>query len=220
MHGQDNTFAYGMWPVVAFNILLVLFFALSFVKPKQPIEWRSMGLFIGFIVALFTEMYGLPLTIYFLSQWLGNRYPVLTPFSHNNGHLWLVLLGLSNSGIAMTALHLVSNGIIFLGFYMLYAGWSLIYKSEGKHLVTSGVYSRVRHPQYVGLILVTVGFLIQWPTLITLILWPFLIYAYYRLAKREEAAISKQFPEEFAAYKAKVPAFFPRISNTKNMQPS
>jgi len=219
MHGQDMTFANGMWPVVAFNVLLVLFFALSFVKPKQQIEWRSMGLFIAFIVALFTEMYGLPLTIYFLSQWLGNRYPVLTPFSHNNGHLWLVLLGLSNSGIAMTVLHLVSNGIIFLGFYLLYAGWSLIYKSEGKHLVTTGVYSHVRHPQYVGLILITIGFLIQWPTLITLILWPFLIYAYYRLAKREEAAVSKQFPEEFAAYKAAVPAFFPRIFNTKNMQP-
>ena len=62
MHGQ-NTYAYGMWPVVAFNILLVLFFALSFIKPKQPVEWRSMGLFIGFIVALFTEMYGLPLTV-------------------------------------------------------------------------------------------------------------------------------------------------------------
>jgi protein-S-isoprenylcysteine O-methyltransferase Ste14 len=211
MHGQDNTFAYRMWPVVAFNILLVLFFALSFIKPKQPIEWRSMGLFIGFIVALFTEMYGLPLTIYFLSQWLGNRDPVLTPFSHNNGDLWLVLPGF---------LHLISNGIIFLGIYLLYAGWSLIYKSEGKHLVTAGVYSRVRHSQYVGLILITVGFLIQWPTLNTLIPWPFLIYAYYRLAKREEAAVSKQFPKEFAAYKAEVPAFFPIISNTKNMQPS
>jgi hypothetical protein len=87
-----------------------------------------MGLFIGFIVALFTEMYGLPLTIYFLSQWLGTSYPVLNPFSHNNGHLWLVLLGLSNSAAAMTVLHLVSNGLIFFGFYLLYAGWSLIYK--------------------------------------------------------------------------------------------
>ena len=205
--------------VVAFNILLVVFFALSFIKQKQAVEWRSMGLFIGFIVALFTEMYGLPLTIYFLSQWLGTSYPVLSPYSHNNGHLWLVLLGLSNLGIAMTVLHLVSNGLIFFGFYLLYAGWSLIYKSEGKHLVTTGVYSYIRHPQYVGLFLITVGFLIQWPTLITLMLWPFLIFAYYRLAKREEAEVAKQFPDEFAAYKAAVPAFFPRISNRKSPEP-
>jgi len=217
MHGH-NTIAYGLWPVVAFNILIVVFFALSFVKPKRAIEWRSMGLFIGFIVALFTEMYGLPLTIYFLSQWLGTSYPVLSPYSHNNGHLWLVLLGLSNSALAMTLLHLVSNGLIIFGFYLLYAGWSLIYRSEGKHLVTGGIYSYIRHPQYVGLFLIIVGFLIQWPTIITLILWPFLIFAYYRLAKHEEAEVAERFPNEFPAYKAAVPAFFPRISGKRDIQ--
>src|SRR3974377_2600071 len=112
MHGQD-TIAYGLWPVVAFNVAVVVFFALSFIKPKRAIEWRSMGLFIGFIVALFTEMYGLPLTIYFLSQWLGTSYPVLSPYSHNNGHLWLVFFGLSDLGICHTVLHLVRNGFIF-----------------------------------------------------------------------------------------------------------
>lgn len=217
MHGQ-NAIAYGLWPVVAFNVVIVVFFALSFIKPKRATEWRSMGLFIGFIVALFTEMYGLPLTIYFLSQWLGTSYPVLSPYSHNNGHLWLVLLGLSNSAVAMTLLHLVSNGLIILGFYLLYAGWSLIYKSEGKYLVKTGIYSHIRHPQYVGLFVITVGFLIQWPTVITLILWPFLIFAYYRLAKHEEAEVAKQFPNEFPAYKAAVPAFVPRISVRRHIQ--
>ena len=130
------------------------------------------------------------------------------------------ITGLVEFGHRYDGLSLISNGIIFLGFYLLYAGWSLIYKSEGKHLVTDGIYSQIRHPQYVGLFLITVGFLIQWPTLITLILWPFLIFAYYRLAKREEADVAKQFPEEFAAYKAAVPAFFPRISNKKSTQPS
>jgi protein-S-isoprenylcysteine O-methyltransferase Ste14 len=217
MHGL-NTIAYGLWPVVVFNILIVVLFALSFVKPKRAIEWRSMGIFIGFIVALFTEMYGLPLTIYFLSQWLGTSYPVLSPYSHNNGHLWLVLLGLSNSEVAMTVLHLISNGLIIFGFYLLYAGWSLIYKSEGKHLVTAGIYSHIRHPQYAGLFVITVGFLIQWPTLITLLLWPFLIFAYYRLAKHEEAEVAKQFPQEYAAYRAAVPGYLPRISNRKGVQ--
>src|SRR5258708_29305672 len=168
MHGPDTTtYAYGMWAVVAFNVLLVLFFAISFVHPKKRIEWRSMGIFIGFIAALFTEMYGLPLTIYLLTQWFGASYPVLNPFSHNHGHLWLILLGIADSAVAMTVLHVISNGIIFFGFYVLYKGWTLIYHSEGK-LVTEGVYSHVRHPQYDGLFLITLGLLIQWPTLITL----------------------------------------------------
>jgi methanethiol S-methyltransferase len=213
MHGEgDTSYAYGMWPVVVFNILLVLWFAISFVRPKNRVEWRTMGVFIGFIVALFTEMYGLPLTIYFLTQWLGNSYPVLNPFSHSHGHLWLVLLGLADSPAAMTILHIVSNGIIFFGFYVLYQGWILIYHSHGKHLVTEGVYARVRHPQYVGLFLITVGFLIQWPTLVTFIMWPILIFAYYRLAKREEREVGRQFPQEWAEYGARVPAFFPRLS--------
>lgn len=198
--------------MVIFNILLFLGFAISFVKPKGGTEWRTMGIFIGFMVALFTEMYGLPLTIYLLTQWLGTKYPVLHPFSHPHGHLWLVLLGLSNSPTAFVLLHLISNGIIFFGFYLLYKGWKLIYQSEGKRLVTEGIYAHIRHPQYDGLFLITLGLLIQWPTLITLLMWPFLIYAYYRLARREEREVSRQFPMEYAAYKAKVPAFFPRFS--------
>lgn len=200
-----------MWTVVAFNVLLFVFFAISFVRPKGGVEWRTIGVFIGFIVALFTEMYGLPLTIYFLTQWLGASYPVLNPFSHNHGHLWLVMLGLADSSVAMTILHLLSNGIMLFGFYLLYKGWTLIYHSEGR-LVTEGVYSHVRHPQYVGLFLITLGLLIQWPTLITLIMWPILVFAYYRLSMREEKAVSRQFPAEYAAYRRRVPAFIPRPS--------
>ena len=128
------------------DVLLFVFFAISFVRPKGGVEWRTMGIFIGFIVALFTEMYGLPLTIYFLSQWLGASYPVLNPLSHTHGHLWLVLPGVADSPVAMTILHTVSNAIIILGFYLLYQGWALIYHNEGK-LVTEGVYSHIRHPQ-------------------------------------------------------------------------
>jgi len=212
MHGEElGSYAYGMWPVVVFNVILFLFFVLSFIKPKTTIEWRSMGAFAAFIVALFTEMYGFPLTIYLLSSWFGKSYPVLNPFSHSHGHLWLVLLGLADSQIAMTVLHIVTNIMIFYGFYVIQNGWILIHAAKGRHLVTEGVYTYVRHPQYSGLFLITLGFLIQWPSIITVIMWPILVFAYYRLAMREEKDVEKQFGREYLEYKKRVPAFIPHL---------
>ncbi len=212
MHGQHlGNYAYGMWPVVIFNSFLLVFFVISFIGPKKKFEWRTMGVFIGFIVALFTEMYGFPLTIYFLSSWMGQTYPVLDPFSHHHGHLWLVFLGLADSNIAMTILHIISNLIIFGGFILLHLGWKLIHESKGEKLVTGGVYSHVRHPQYTGLFLITVGFLIQWPSLTTIVMWPILMFAYSKLAMREESAVEKQFGEEYLIYKNGVPAFIPKF---------
>lgn len=212
MHGQElGGYAYGMWATVAFNTLLILFFVTSYIVPKKNIEWRSMGAFIGFIVALFTEMYGFPLTIYLLSSWMGQSYPVLNPFTHNHGHLLLVLFSLADSALAMTILHIISNGIVFFGFYIIYRGWMLIYASKGQKLVTEGVYSYVRHPQYSGLFLITIGFLMQWPSLTTLIMWPILMFSYYHLAMREERDVEKQFGKVYQEYKKRVPAFIPRL---------
>lgn len=212
MHGTElGGYAYGMWPVVVFNVLLFFFFAISFIKPKKNVEWRSMGAFLGFIIALFTEMYGFPLTIYLLSSWLGKSYPVLDPFSHPSGHLVLVFLGLAHSAAAMTILHLISNGIIFFGGYLVYKGWILIHGAKKGQLVTEGPYARIRHPQYSGLFLVTIGFLVQWPSITTLIMWPILMYTYYRLAMREEKELENQFGDAFRLYRERVPAFFPKL---------
>jgi protein-S-isoprenylcysteine O-methyltransferase Ste14 len=224
MHGEElGGYAYGMWPTVFFNILLFLFFAIGFIRPKKKFEWRSLGAFAGFLVALFTEMYGFPLTIYLLTAWLGKSYPVFDPFSHPSGHLVLVFLGLAHSHTAMAILHLITNGIIFFGLFLMYGGWMLIYAAKGQRLVTEGLYNYVRHPQYCGLFLVTAGFLIQWPSLTTLIMWPILIFAYYKLATREEKDIEKRFGQEFLEYKKRVPAFIPhpglayRSHNSKHL---
>ena len=212
MHGDElGYYAYGMWSVVVFNVILFSFFILSFIKPRTNIEWRSMGAFAAFMVALFTEMYGFPLTIYLLSSWMGKSYPVLNPFSHSHGHLWLVLLGLADSRMAMTVLHLVTNIMIFYGLYVMQRGWVLIHASKGKHLVTEGVYARVRHPQYSGLFLITLGFLVQWPSFLTLIMWPILMGTYYRLAGKEEQTVEQQFGKAYLDYKERVPAFIPKI---------
>jgi protein-S-isoprenylcysteine O-methyltransferase Ste14 len=210
MHGVDiGGYAYGFWTMVSFSILIVLFLVFSFVKPKNKFEWRSMGAFLGFIVALFTEMYGVPLTIYFLTGLLGNKYPVFDPFSHASGHLWLVFIGLSHSVLAMTILHIITNGIIFFGFYLVYKGWKLIHDAKKDELVIEGIYSYIRHPQYTGLFLVTLGFFVQWPTIITLFMWPILMFTYFRLSKREEKQLEEKFGDKFYEYKRLVPAFIP-----------
>lgn len=220
MHGVDyDGYAYGFWTTVLFVFLVFMFIIFSYVKPKEKFEWRSMGLFIGFLAALFTEMYGFPLTIYLLTSWLGSNYPVLDPFSHSSGHLVLVYLGLSHSAVAMSILHIITNGIIFFGVYLIYKGWQKIYKATDELLVTDGIYAHVRHPQYVGMMLITIGFLIQWPTIITLGMWPILLVLYYRLSKYEEKKLAKKFGREFEAYKKSVPAIFPRFRKGNKVNP-
>jgi len=85
--------AYGLWSLVIINSAIFIIFAFSFTKPRTERDWRSFGAFSAFIVALFVEMYGFPLTIYVLSGWLVKRYPGLDLFSHDAGHLWNTLFG-------------------------------------------------------------------------------------------------------------------------------
>lgn len=201
---------YGFWSLVLFNIGFFLLFVLGFVKPMKKVEWKSMGVFVAFIVALFTEMFGFPLTIYFLTGILGNRYPSLNPFSHRSGHLWLVFLGIENSDTAFMLIHLLSVGLIVGGLILIALGWKKIHKANGR-LVTNGIYSWVRHPQYLGIFLLTIGFLIQWPTLVTLAMCPILIFAYYKLVKKEEKYLKQNFGYIYAEYQKKVPPFIPRL---------
>lgn len=199
-------YAYGLWSLVLVNIALFVGFLLSFAKPDTKVEWRSFGLFTSFIVALFVEMYGIPLTIYFLVSWLGNKYPVAEPFSHVNGHLLNVFLGIrSDHG---SFLHILSNILIFAGAILIANSWKVIHEAKDR-LVTTGPYSYVRHPQYIGFVAVIVGFLIQWPTLVTLAMAPVLIIRYLLLAKKEEQSMLKQYPKEYGAYMQKVPAWIP-----------
>jgi len=208
MHGEDIPFGYGFWSLVVVNAAIFVLLALSFLTPVKRREWRSFGVFTAFVVALFTEMYGFPLTIYVLTAILGSRYPALNPFSHASGHLWITLLG---GGAWMSVvIHLISNGLMLGGLLLMGAGWSQIHKAKGS-LVTDGVYARVRHPQYAGLFLITVGMLVQWPTIITAATWPLLVWIYYRLARREEREAEAVLGAAYSRYKASVPMFVPRI---------
>ncbi len=206
---MTELYAYGMWPFVVINTAIFIFFVLSYLKPKRRREWRSMGAFSAFTVALFTEMYGFPLTIYLLTSTLGSRYPVIDPFTHINGHLWVALSGGSTAmwGLVM----LLSWSAMIGGLVIMGKAWKQIHKANGE-LVTSGLYRLVRHPQYFGLFLITVGFLIQWPTIITASMWPILMLMYYRLARREEKEIESRFGDQYVTYRQQVPMFWPRLT--------
>ena len=208
MHGENIPYGYGFWSLVVFNAAFFVIFVLSFLTPLRRRDWRSFGVYSAFIVALFTEMYGFPLTIYILTAILGSRYPALNPFSHASGHLWVTLLG--GGAAMMTTVHIVSNLLMFGGLFIIAHGWGKIHRAQGA-LVTDGLYARVRHPQYSGLFLITIGLLIQWPTIITVLTWPVLMAMYIRLARREEVDMELRFGDTYRAYAARVPRFIPRL---------
>ncbi|GAX91703.1 methyltransferase family protein [Effusibacillus lacus] len=186
---------WGRWDLVIISIivhLVVLFFFISssFLKPKK-VDFRSKGILVGFVIALYFEMYGIPLTIFLLqplmSEFLMHFYPV--PF----------------------AIRFIGSVLIFLGFVIIYLGWKKIH-SRGNEVIKTGIYSYVRHPQYIGLMLLTLGQVVQWPTITGIILWPLLLVIYYKLALHEEKDVETRFGEEYQQYKAEVPGFFPKLN--------
>jgi protein-S-isoprenylcysteine O-methyltransferase Ste14 len=202
---------YGLWSLVLINSAVFIIFAFSFAKPKTRRDWRSFSAFSAFLVALFTEMYGFPFTIYLLSGWLSRRYPSVDLFSHESGHLWETVLGWKGNA-HFNPLHIASNILIFGGFLLLSAAWPVLYKAQkARALATTGPYARMRHPQYTGFILIMVGFLVQWPTLITLAMFPILVFMYARLARREELEALAEFGQAYTDYAARTPRFLPRL---------
>lgn len=211
---MNDSPAYGLWILVILNSAIFIIFAFSFTKPKTSRDWRSFGAFSAFVVALFTEMYGFPLTLYLLSGWLGSRFPQLDIFSHDAGHLWHTLLGMKGDP-HFDVFHILSNLLIFGGFILLAAAWDVLYRAQRENkLATTGAYAYVRHPQYVAFILIMFGFLLQWATVLTLLMFPVLVWMYVRLAKSEEREARERFGKEYDAYAARVPAFFPRFGKT------
>lgn len=208
-HAQDVP-AYGLWGLAILNIVIFVGFAFSFFKPRTTTDWRSFGAFSSFLVALFVEMYGFPLTIYLFSGWLQSRYPDVNWLSHDAGHLLEVLFGWKTNP-HFGPFHILSFVFIGGGFMLISAGWKVLYEAQRQHrLAATGVYAWIRHPQYVGFVLVMFGFLLQWPTLLTLAMFPVLTFMYARLALIEERKALAEFGDAYRRYMLDVPGFIPR----------
>ena len=204
--------AYGLWTLVVINSLVFIIFAFSFTKPRTSRDWRSFGAFSAFLVALFTEMYGFPLTIYLLSGWLTTQFPSVDWLAHDSGHLPEMIFGWQGNP-HLGPFHWISNLFIFGGFVLLASAWKVLYAAQrSRSLAVTGPYARIRHPQYVAFVLIMAGFLFQWPTLVTLAMFPVLVFMYVRLAKREEHEARADFGNAYRAYMREVPPFVPRLS--------
>jgi protein-S-isoprenylcysteine O-methyltransferase Ste14 len=184
---------FGQTGIIILNILIVLgFLVLLPFRRRTKSIWKSHGTFAAFTIALMTEMFGWPLVIFLVSPLF--NIPVLAPkFFQAVGH-WPSTVG--------TAMSLV-------GIVLVAAAWKRIHRSEG--LVTTGLYGSIRHPQYTGIILFTLGWIIHWPTVVTLILWPILAGAYVWLARSEEKDAVEEFGQAYIDYASRTKRFIPFV---------
>lgn len=196
----------GAWGLAIIMIVGISWVFYRYVAPKNWHEWASAGVVQAFIIALYAEMYGFPLTIYLLSRFFGLDRGDL------NASLWSTLLGMGETGMMISMI--LGYVLVFFGIGIFFQGWRQVHSARQTNaLVTDGLYRLVRHPQYTGLFIALFGEgVVHWPTLFSVALFPVIVLAYYMLAKKEEKQVLAEFGDAYRAYQQRVPMFIPRKS--------
>ena len=202
---EENIWShFGNWWAVALWVVLFGVF-LAFIPFYKKSQRKPASVYLAFVLALALEMFGVPLSMYMLTAVVGNAIP--------EGVLW----GHTLSGWIGTAGMYPAYVCYLAGIVLVVWGWRDIYRyywSKDRtqaRLVTRGIYRYIRHPQYTGFLLLTLGMLCEWATLPLLIMWPVLVWLYVRLARREEADMRAEFGVEYDAYRARTGMFLPLI---------
>ena len=201
----------GAWGIALIVIVVASWFLYRYLAPKTWREWASAGVIQAFIIALYAEMYGFPLTIYLLVRFFGIDQ---TDF---NANLWSTLLGYGETGMMISMI--LGYVLLFAGFGIFMEGWRELHRARQENrLVTDRLYGLVRHPQYTGLFIALFGEgIVHWPTIFSVALFPIIVLSYFLLARSEERKVVEQFGDEYRAYRTRVPMFIPRWGQWRNL---
>ena len=201
---NENIAHSGAWGLAVIMILVASWFLYRYLAPKSWREWAGAGLVQAFLIALYAEMYGFPLTIYLVARFSGLDRVDL------NASLWSTVLGVGEAGMLISML--LGYALLFAGLGIFIQGWRELHRAHRENrLATDGLYALVRHPQYTGLFIGLFGEgVVHWPTLFSVAVFPLIVLAYVLLARREERQVLERFGEQYRAYRRRVPMFFPR----------